>query len=82
MPAASVKSETLNMNTVNSLLTDTHLSGQLYLIADAFSNPRLTSQPHSVFAHSHKTEQQNSSGDRFCQISICPREICPFCYPI
>ena len=30
--------------------------------------------------HWSSTEQQNS-GDRFCQISICPREICPFWLP-
>ena len=40
-------------NTVNSPLTDTLVSGQLYR-TDASSNPRLTSQSNSVFTHARK----------------------------
>ena len=40
-------------DTANSLLTDTLVSGQLYL-RTLFSIPSFTSQSNSVFTHSHK----------------------------
>ena len=53
MPAASVPKIDFEYE-YSQLSANGHSCKQTALLTDAFSNPRFTSQSHSVFAHSHK----------------------------